>query len=174
MLAAARRGPATLYLGLDTSIAALVAASRTAARKPARGGAANAAFIAGSALDLPGPLACFADAMTVLLPWGSLLQAVLSVDGLRAMRETARPGATFEAVVSYDPARDVAEWGRLGLSPETLECGEMERTLALAGWCNHRVREIGREELAAVGTTWAKKIARSPGRRAWRLTAVAR
>jgi hypothetical protein len=133
----------------------------------------NAAFIACSALDLPGPLACFADAITVLLPWGSLLQTVLSVDGLRAMRETARPGATFEAVVSYDPARDGAEWHRLGLSPEMLERGELERTLALTGWCKPCVREMGREELAAVGTTWAKRIVRSPARRSWRVTAVA-
>lgn len=133
----------------------------------------NAAFIAGSALDLPGPLTCFADGITVLLPWGSLLRSVLSSDGLGAIRETARPGATFEAVVSYDPARDAAEWQRLGLSPAALECRDIERRLAIAGWCHPRVREIGREELAAVGTTWAKKIARSPRRRVWRVTARA-
>jgi 16S rRNA (adenine(1408)-N(1))-methyltransferase len=173
LLAAARRDPDTLYAGLDTNIAALKAASRSAARRPARGGVPNVAFIAGSALELPGPLACFADAITVLLPWGSLLQAVLSVDGLRAIRGTARPGATFAAVASYDPSRDGAEWQRLGLSPEMLECGEVERTLALTGWCKPRVREMGREELAAVGSTWAKRIARSPGRRSWQVAAVA-
>jgi hypothetical protein len=170
LLAAARRDPSALYVGLDTNIAALKTAARAAGRKTQRGGAPNAAFVAGSALDLPGPLAATADAITVLLPWGSLLQAALSVDGLRTICEVAAPGATFEAVVSYDPARDRAEWERLGISPALLECLDLERTLALAGWCDPRVQEIGRDELVAVGTTWAKKIARSPGRRAWRLT----
>jgi 16S rRNA (adenine(1408)-N(1))-methyltransferase len=173
LLAAARRSPDTLFVGLDTNIAALKAAARAASRKPYRGGAPNAAFVAGSALELPGPFAGAVDAISVLLPWGSLLRAALSTDGLRAMRQAARPGASFEAVVSYDATRDAAKWGRLGVSATALECGAMERTLALAGWRNPCCREMRRAELAAVGTTWAKKIAGSPGRRAWRLTAVA-
>jgi hypothetical protein len=173
LLAAARCSPDTLFVGLDTNIAALKAAARAACRKPYRGGAPNAAFVAGSALELPGPFAGAVDAISIHLPWGSLLQAVLSTDGLRAMRRTARPGASFEAVVSYDATRDAVEWNRLGLSQGAFDCAEIERALALAGWRPGRSREIRRVELAAVGTTWAKKIAGSPGRRAWRLTAVA-
>lgn len=172
LLRAARRQPGTLFIGLDADAGPLKPAARAAARKPARGGTPNAAFVAGAAEALPGPLANVADAITVYLPWGSLLAAVLGVDGLARLRHVARPGATFEAVVSHDPQRDGLEWERLGLRPDLAEDG-LRRTYGLAGWDRLRCNELSMAELRNVGTTWAKRLAQSPGRRAWRIGAVA-
>lgn len=124
--------------------------------------------------ELPGPLAGIASAVTVLLPWGSLLQALFDPACLRAIRATACPGAGFEAVLSYDPARDEREWQRLGISVEAIEDGTLGRAFALAGWERFQCREMSMEGLAAVGTTWARRLAVSRTRRAWRVTAAVR
>lgn len=173
MLRAARSEPETLFIGLDADMAGLKPVARAAARKAARGGAPNAAFVVGAAEELPGPLAGVADAITIYLPWGSLLAAVFGVEGLARLRGAARPGASFEAIVSFDPQRDAREWERLAIRADLMEDG-LRRIYGLAGWDWARCDELSMAELRNVGTTWAKRLAPSPCRRAWRITAVAR
>ena len=173
MLAAARRHPDTLFIGLDTNIAALRAAGRAAQRKPARGGAANAAFVAGSFEDMAGPLIASAAAITVYLPWGSLLAGVLSSEGARSLRALATPRAELDIVVSHDPARDRQHWERLEIDPCIFSGGAVERFYALAGWSDVYCRPLPPSELRTLGTTWASKLAMSRTRRSWRLTARA-
>jgi hypothetical protein len=172
VLAAARANPDTLHLGLDTNIAALRQAARAARRKPARGGAPNAAFVAGSFADLPGPLAATADNVTIYLPWGSLLAALLSAEGARVLHALVTPGAFLDLVVSYDPARDAAEWQRLAIDPRALDDPTLERTYAIAGWTNTRLEPMSPAQLKTLGTTWASRLSQGAGRRTWRLRAT--
>ena len=69
MLRRARQSPATLFVGVDTNASGLIESSR-------RGGP-NTLFLVASATDA---LRCFAGRASevhVVLPWGSLLRAVL-------------------------------------------------------------------------------------------------
>jgi 16S rRNA (adenine(1408)-N(1))-methyltransferase len=74
LLRRARREPNTFFIGVDAAADNLREASDRAHRQPARGGVGNLAFVAAAANDLPGDLAGIADEVTVVLPWGSLLQ----------------------------------------------------------------------------------------------------
>lgn len=74
--------------------------SRRFAAKPARGGLRNA-LLGRLALEAaPGELVGLADALTVLLLWGSLLRAVALPDAaaLRALRALCRPRAGARAI----------------------------------------------------------------------------
>jgi 16S rRNA (adenine(1408)-N(1))-methyltransferase len=80
VLVAAAREPTNLALGLDANAAAMVEASRRAARPPRKGGLPNAAFILASAESPPFELEAQAELVTVRFPWGSLLRGVVGAD----------------------------------------------------------------------------------------------
>ena len=97
----------------------------------------------------------------MLLPWGSLLQAVAGAepDGLARLRGLCAPGAEVEVVVS--------EGDLDGRAPEELRRRYAAADLEIA------VRVAAAAEVAALGTTWAKRLARSdPERRFRRLSGV--
>ena len=89
----------------------------------------------------------------MLLPWGSLLQAVAGAepDGLARLRGLCAPGAEVEVVVS--------EGDLDGRAPEELRRRYAAADLEIA------VRVAAAAEVAALGTTWAKRLARSDPRR---------
>ncbi len=91
--------------------------------------------------DAPGELVGFADRLTVLFPWGSLLRAVTLAepDGLARLRAICRPGADVRFVfeIHSDPA---------------LERRYLEADLALSG------TPLPGEVARALPTTWAKKL----------------
>jgi hypothetical protein len=98
----------------------------------------------------------------VLLPWGSLLRAVAGgePEGLRRLRGLCAPGAEIEIVVS--------EADLDGAGPGALAAGYAETGLAVTA------RRATADEVAALGTTWAKRLARSnPRRRFVRLAGTA-
>ena len=117
---------------------------------------------------MPGPFEGVASSLTVLFPWGSLLQAVATAEpeGLARIRALCRPGATIDVVTAIDPVTDAAELARLGISDFDLE-------LVAKLW-----RETGFEcvETMPLGaehpyqTTWWRKIRQREGRVAARLS----
>jgi 16S rRNA (adenine(1408)-N(1))-methyltransferase len=156
--------PATLFVGIDPNHAGLIESSRRAAKLP------NALFVLGSLDELPEPFAGTASSLTVLFPWGSLLQAVASGDegGLRKLAACCRPGATIEVVTAIDAAADAGELARLGLSG--FEPDAMLAAWGCAGF------DAALEVLPSAHpyqTTWWRKIRRRPARVASRLRAVA-
>jgi 16S rRNA (adenine(1408)-N(1))-methyltransferase len=118
-----------------------------------------------------------ADRVTVTLPWGSLLRAVALPDLtlLANIRAVIRPGGRLDVVYAIDAVRDAAALRALGLDaaqdgPSAATC----EGYAAAGLRVDAARELAREDIAALGTTWARKLAAAPsGRRAWRIEATA-
>lgn len=128
-------------------------------RAASRRAASNALFGRLALADSPGELAGFADRLTVLFPWGSLLDAVSGRDplGLANLRGTCRPGASVRFLLE------------LASGP-----GELPRLLAEAG-LDLRARSVNVEEARSLPTTWAKKLGYSGRTRAfWELGGVAR
>jgi 16S rRNA (adenine(1408)-N(1))-methyltransferase len=148
--------------------------SRRAAGKPSRGGLANVRFGRLALADAPGALAGLADELTVMLPWGSLLQAVaLGTAELGHLRGLCQPGARLDVVFGYGAASERAAIAALGLpAPEALS------PIALAGRYRQvglavEVRPIALDDVAALPTTWARKLAFSGrDRRFWRVTGL--
>jgi 16S rRNA (adenine(1408)-N(1))-methyltransferase len=92
--------------------------------------------------DAPGELVGFADRLTVLFPWGSLLRAVALAerDGLARLRALCGPGADVRFVFE------------LHSDPPDLERRYLDSGLALSG------APVPVEAARALPTTWAKKL----------------
>jgi 16S rRNA (adenine(1408)-N(1))-methyltransferase len=157
VLRTARRRPDTLVVGVDANGAGLAEASRRALAKPARGGVANALFGVLALEQAPGELVGLADELTVLLPWGSLLAAVARGEALGGLRELCRPDARVCFVLGYAAELDP---GAAGL-PDLDDAAGLERAYREAGF-TVVVRPVTRNDVRALGTTWAQKLAFSP------------
>jgi 16S rRNA (adenine(1408)-N(1))-methyltransferase len=168
LLRRARREPNTFFIGVDAAADNLREASDRAHRQPARGGVGNLAFVAAAANDLPGDLAGIADEVTVVLPWGSLLQVVLLADPvfLEKVLAVLKRAGRLELLVSvaesdvgagkidFDEAKAralVAEYSKLGLKAEEIRLAD----------------ELDVERL---GSSWGRRLAIPRRRQAWILS----
>ena len=178
-VAIARADPGAFVVGLDADAAAMREVSRRAARPPDRGGAPNVIFVVAAAERPPAELLGRADELRVVLPWGSLLRGVVGLDadvtaGLVAL---ARPGAPIEALVSLSSGDDRATGAAVVDLVSGTRPAAIEAAWAAAGATLVDVRPATPAELAATGSTWAKRLgltrpgAGRPDRTAWRLVA---
>jgi 16S rRNA (adenine(1408)-N(1))-methyltransferase len=163
-----------LHIGIDAAVEGLREASRRAARSRER--VQNAVFVLASAEKLPPDLESLADRVTAILPWGSLLRAVVEpdVETLRAIRRLCRDGASFTAIVSLDAERDRGELARLGIgaSAATIGTSAFERAYRHSGFAFFGVEPMALDELRAIPSTWAKRVTVNPERQAWRISAT--
>lgn len=137
-----------------------------ASRKPARGGVDNLVCVAASAEAIE--LSRIAHRVTVLLPWGSLLRGVALPEPsmLRALHALCVERAELEVVFSYQ-AGDALD---PAMSPITeAHVAELPIAYAREGLSLARVTTLNREELRALGTTWAKRLGFGRPRTVWRL-----
>ena len=147
-------------------------ASRRAARSARKGGLPNALFVVAAAERIPPELGGVADEVTIAFPWGSLLRGILALDDApaRGIAALMAPGATAVATFSVED-RD-----RLALP--SLESAEERPTLAERWSCLGldvcSLRPAKRDELAAMPSTWARRLAAGRDRSAWRLELQAR
>jgi 16S rRNA (adenine(1408)-N(1))-methyltransferase len=162
--AAAARNLDILVVGVDSNADALRDTSRRFTAKPSRGGLPNALLGRLPLAEAPGELAGLADALTVLLPWGSLLAAVARPEppALCALRALCKAHAEIRVVFGYGPATEGAMIRELALPP--LDAvganAELERAYLAAGFAVH-ARAARVDEVRALPTTWAKRLAYS-------------
>jgi hypothetical protein len=153
-----------LFIGVDASAEGLREVSRRLAAKPARGGLRNALLGVLPLEQAPGELAGLVDALTVLLPWGSLLRAVALPDSaaLARLRALCKPGASLRVVFGYGEGDTLA----VQALPSRGE-GELAGLCAAYGAAGFEVtaRAMAREEVGELPTTWAKKLAFSGNER---------
>ena len=163
--ALAKADPRRLVVGIDALRENLAEMSRKAARKPARGGLPNVLFVAASAETPPAELAGRADEVSVILPWGRLMVGLIRPDDdvLAGLAALAKPGAAMRFVLNAevwgDPvpveARDLPE-----PTPERV-LGELAPRYAAHGIEVGEARLMTLEEIRALPTTWARKLASS-------------
>ncbi len=130
----AKLEPDVLFIGVDAIPDNLRDASRRAQ--------SNCLFGRLSLEDAPGELAGFADRLTVLFPWGSLLRAV----------SLAEPGPLARLGAMCKPGAEVCFLFELGSDSHTLERAYLDHGFALSG------RPVPVEAARALPTTWAKKL----------------
>jgi 16S rRNA (adenine(1408)-N(1))-methyltransferase len=161
--------PARFIIAIEPVRENVREASAKAAKKPERGGAPNVLFVVASVELLPEELRAVADEMFVTLPWGSLMRGIILGDAavLAAIASLGREGAAVRVVLNTrifdDPvpveARDLPE-----LSPE-YATNVLGPAFSNAGLRLDVSRWMEPAEVAALGTTWAKRLShRSPPR----------
>lgn len=156
VLAAAAREPTTLALGIDASAAAMVEASRRAARSARRGGLDNARFVLAAAESLPLELAGCAAFVTVLFPWGSLLRGCLGLDETVAcgVAGLVAPGGVLQLLLAP------AERDRLTGVPTSQDAiiEAAVRAFVPHGLEVRFARPASPAEIAATGSSWARRL----------------
>lgn len=165
VLARARAEPRALVIGLDAATAAMAESSRRAARR----GPANAIFLAAGAESLGDTvLACRANLVTVTFPWGSLLRGVLGLDeaALAGVAALAAPGGRVEVLASVIPSDGIEGIAALDATCEP----EIRRAWAVVGLDLRSMRPASPTEVAASGSSWARRLdATRNVRPVWRL-----
>jgi 16S rRNA (adenine(1408)-N(1))-methyltransferase len=159
----ARAEPSWLVIGLDPARDRMQEVATRLARKPARGGLDNLLLVP-RAVERPDPeLVGSADAVHVLLPWGTLLRAVVLGEpaGLRAIRALARDGAAIEVVVGTDVWDDPVPLDARDLP--TVDVAFVHDTLAdrygTAGLPIDEARMLDVDEWHAIESSWARRLA---------------
>ncbi len=163
VLAVARRHPEALVVGLDASPDALRRTGLRAADKPARGGTPNALFIWSAVEQLPAELDGM-DEVHCLMPWGSLLRALVrpDLDVLTAVAARCRPGATFLVTLNLHAWRPaVPEVGETAEPTPETAAERLAAAYAGAGWHLERAWYPDADELADLGTSWTKRLGSS-------------
>ncbi len=168
VLRAARARPDVLVVGVDMLADAFADSASRAGRKPARGGAPNAVFLAADATRPPAELRGRAGLVTVNYPWGSLLRAVAApqVEPLRSIAGLLRPGGLLVALLNLSAAEDSAYAERLELPP--LDGAHIEGAL-VPGWRDAGLSEVSFRALAPGEepphrTTWGQRLVRGSRR----------
>ncbi len=151
-----------MFVGVDANADGLRDVSRRAAAKPSRGGVPNALFGRLALEALPGELEGFADSVTLLLPWGSLLGAVArpEVDALARIRGLCKADAQLRVVFGYDVESDARAIETLALCALDARefCTQLELGYRAAGF-DVRVAPIVTDRVRALRTTWSQKLA---------------
>jgi SAM-dependent methyltransferase len=134
VLRRARAEPEALVIGLDAEASAMGHSSQRG-RAPA-----NAIFAVEAAERLPGMLAGRADLVSVALPWGSLLRALVEPrqDVLERIAALLKPYGELELLLTDEPA-DMAGYESAGLSL-------VER------------REAGVADVRRLSSAWGKRL----------------
>ncbi|MEV0340758.1 class I SAM-dependent methyltransferase [Nocardia sp. NPDC050713] len=165
VLAAAAADPRRLVIGVDANAAGMFEASR----KAARGKLANALFVVAAAERLPTELDGVADAVTVYFPWGSLLRGVVTADPVvvTGLARLLKPGAALSILVS------VIEHDRgSGLPPiDENDLRGLAGPYTAHGLTITEVAPATAAEIAATGSSWAKRLGAGSQRSAWRIAA---
>lgn len=177
MYQCARANPGGFYVGIDANARPLAKISERIHRRPAKGGAPNAAYVLAAVENLPSELDRVATVVRVNFPWGSLLRAVAAGDApnLKNIWRICQPGARLEVVVGLDPERDRAEMQRLGVSPLTPSFVEasLVPNYRQAGFEVIEFAVIPSVEWAGMNSSWARRLRANPGRTVWRIVAAA-
>ncbi len=165
----AQQNPERFVIALDPVRENLRELSAKAARKPERGGVPNVLYVVSSIEQLPPELDRLARKIFVTLPWGSLMRGIILGEPavLEPLARLGRKRASVHIVLNTrifdDPvpidARDLPEvtpgYGRT----------DMARAFERAGMRIDSAEWLDADEVATLGTTWAKRLShRSPPR----------
>jgi 16S rRNA (adenine(1408)-N(1))-methyltransferase len=159
VLSVARQCPDTLVVGLDASADAMRRTALRAAARPARGGLPNALFVWAAVEQLPAELTGI-DEVHVLMPWGSLLRAVAVPDQkvLDGIAAVCAPAAGFLITLNLHAWRpSVPEVGDTA-EPTPDSAAEL---LSVAGWEVEAAEYLDDAGVAALGTSWTKRLGSS-------------
>ena len=154
--------PDRFVIGVDPVPETMAEISGRSRRKPERGGLPNVLYAVASIERVPAELKHVADEIFVNLPWGSLMRGMILGDDavLAGIAGMAKSGAVVHIVLNTrifdDPipieARDLPD-----VTPEYVR-----HSLAPA-FARHSItiddeRYLAPEEVAAIETTWAKRL----------------
>ena len=157
-LRAARDDPDTFAIALDPSVDRLRDGARTALRQKL----VNALFVVASIEQLPCELDGRADAVTITLPWGSLLRGVVQADiaVLGPLARLTKARTPVRILLSVEPTDRATGLPPLDLASLRGNAG----AYAQAGFLLERCADATPDEISGSGSTWAQRLANGKDR----------
>jgi len=154
----ALKNPETLHIGVDPVEKQL----RKYAKKAVRKKLGNALFVLGSVEILPEELKNIANKVTIILPWGSLLESVAKFNPkvIESIKNLIELDGTLLLVFGYNLLEEPTETERLGLEELNADYIKMELIpkYESSGFELLDFRELTKEELKEMDTSWSKKL----------------
>lgn len=162
--------PQRYWIGVDP-VSAQMAENAVKAQKRRMG---NISFTISSVEDLPSELIEIADAVTVILPWGSLRDGIAKAEPttLNGLRLIGKPGSPLTMWIGYDEQREAAEMARRSLPrlSETYLTG-LSDAYSMAGINLQNVSSVSNTELCALESDWARRLAYGAPRQVFKMSA---
>ncbi|MDA8391841.1 MAG: methyltransferase domain-containing protein [Actinomycetota bacterium] len=158
----ARSTAESLVVGVDPVAANMAATARRAARKQAKGGAPNLLLVHASVEELPTVLHRTASAVFVQLPWGRLLEGIVTADPeiVGGLARLCAPGAHLTLTLNtriweHDlPGR----FDHLPAPTPAHVAQVVAPAFAAKGIELRQSRYLTYPEMRSLGTTWAKRL----------------
>ncbi len=154
--------PDRFVIGVDPVAENLRELSAKAARKQGRGGLGNVLYVVASIERVPDELCGVAGEIFVTLPWGSLMRGIVLGEDvvMQGLRSLAHAGARLRIVLNTrifdDPipldVRDLPD-----VTPEYVR-ETLAPAFARHGIAIAETRFMDADEVAAIETTWAKRL----------------
>ena len=129
-----------------------------------KGGLSNVVFVIAAAESLPFELKNIADSISILFPWGTLLEYVIKPnrDILSNVADLAKKEAHFEFVTTYSDSYEEAEIKKRGLpllSKAYFLSEQYKAELSNSGFRIDDVKELDNEYVKQFNSLWAKRLA---------------
>lgn len=159
----AKADPETFYIGVDPVKDNMEEIAVKMAKKPEKGGTKNALLCVATAENLPCELYSTADEVTVLFPWGVLLEGVIKpVEAfIEGIKKAAKCGAGFEFITTYGNAFEenmIETRSMPTLSKEYFD-GEYRNALKSLGLEIESIELLDNDFVKGFDSKWARKLA---------------
>jgi 16S rRNA (adenine(1408)-N(1))-methyltransferase len=154
----AQRTPQILFIGVDTLANLMEEYSYKADKK----NLGNAVFVLGSADKFIEGVSKYADFIYVNLPWGSLLKFVIDADEvfLANIYRLLKSKGKLIINLGYTQEVEQKEIDKLQLPPlsEIYIQNTLAKKYEVYGFKLISLKELKKEEISEIGTTWAKRL----------------
>jgi len=161
--------PSTLYVGIDPAPKQTDEYAKKATRKKLN----NLLYVVGSFELFPAELVGSADKLNIILPWGSLLQAVAkpSTETVKKLTSILKPNGNLEIIFGYDSELEPNQTDRLNLGEinENSIKTEILPVFEKGGFALNELSLMTTNELKQVESTWGKRISQRTERTIYHL-----
>ena len=154
----ALNNPKNFYVGIEPNQKQLSIYSKESNKKRLE----NVLFVVGSVEVLPTELMGIFDELNILLPWGTLLQKIVSPtpEAINNLKSLIKANGTIHIIFGYDEKYDPNEVQRLGLDKMDEEYME---EIWVQLWKNEGfeiiyLKQLTAKEVRELETSWAKKL----------------
>lgn len=155
----AQRNDRVFYVGLDPVEKQLSEYSKKANKSKLE----NALFVVGSVELLPEELIGFFSSVSIIMPWGTLLQSVVRAEEsfIRKLKDLLVGSGTIDIIFGYAENLEPSEVARLGLDKLSTSfiSTNIVPNFMRHGFKAEIVEELNRKDLASLESTWSKRLA---------------
>ncbi|MBP7928292.1 class I SAM-dependent methyltransferase, partial [Patescibacteria group bacterium] len=154
----AKNNPNNLHIGVDPSAKQLEVYSKKANKERLE----NVLFGIGSIEHMPQELNGLVDELYIILPWGTLLEAIVKVnENAKKIPYVLKKGGKLKIILGYTRDTEPSETKRLNLQELTPKYID---EIVIKGFENlnltsTNIRELTKKDLQKFESTWSKKLA---------------